>query len=502
MNAIIGMTELMLANPLDKSQIARATTVRNSAMSLLGIINDILDFSKIEARKMEIDCRPFAFPSFIYDTVTMVGMRTSSSKVVLTVIISPEIPFTMVGDDLRIRQTLTNILNNAIKYTREGSITLRVWHEEIELDEEMAMRSIPEGVQNSRMLKLCFSVRDTGIGIREEDMGKLFSDFQRLDSRKNRSVTGTGLGLAITRRLVEMMGGQISVQSVYGEGSVFSWHILCGCREREAEVVPTARIEHAEKITHVLCYEPLACNAEALNEMLISLDVRHTLLKDEEDAMRAFAKSDYSHVLMDLSLAEKAAGVIPAHVKTAVLLWSGEKNHSGIIESLERPILITTLVDLFNGSSMPEHYSSIIQEEGAMGKAFKTRNVRVLVVDDNQINLIVAAGLLEQYGIAVAQADGGKEGIEMARDNEYDIIFMDHMMPDVDGLEATHAIRALGGRHEHSVIVALTANAITDARASFIAAGMNDFLSKPIIISHLQDILLKYLPPEKIVREM
>ncbi|MDR1849366.1 MAG: response regulator [Zoogloeaceae bacterium] len=500
MNAIIGMTELMLANPLDQSQVARATTVRNSAMSLLGIINDILDFSKIEARKMEIDCRPFGFPSFIYDTVTMVGMRTGSSKVVLTVVISPDIPFTLIGDDLRIRQTLTNILNNAVKYTREGSINLRVWYDEIKAGEEMPTSGTPDIGQGFRMLKLCFSVRDTGIGIREEDMGKLFGDFQRLDSKKNRNVTGTGLGLAITRQLVEMMGGRIGVQSVYGKGSTFSWHVLCGCAEKKDEIVPTARIEDPEKITHVLCYEPLACNAEALDAMLSSLKVPHTILKDEEEAMRTFAQGNYSHVLLDLSLAGRAAGVIPDYVKMAVLLWNGEKNNSGINESLERPILITTLADLLNGRTVHEHYASIIQEEGLRGRAFKTRDVCVLVVDDNQVNLIVAAGLLEQYGIHVEQADGGRAGIEMAKAKEYDIIFMDHMMPEIDGLEATHAIRALGGRHEHSIIVALTANAITEARASFIEAGMNDFLSKPIIISHLQDILLKYLPPEKIVR--
>jgi len=502
MNAIIGMTELMLANQLDPSQTARAMTVRNSAMSLLGIINDILDLSKIEARKMEIDCRPFDFPSFIYDTVIMVGMRTGSTKVVLTVVVAPDIPFTMIGDDLRIRQTLTNILNNAVKYTREGNISLRVWGEEVRKpDRKKATQFMSGNDQEFRLLKLCFSVRDTGLGIREEDIGKLFSDFQRLDARKNRNVMGTGLGLAITRRLVEMMGGEISVQSVYGEGSTFSWHILCGYKEGDNGVVPIAQIESPEKITRILCYEPLTCNAEALGEMLASLDVPHAVMTNEKEAMAAFAGSGYSHALIDLSLAQRAARVIPPNVKITVLLWSGEKNNSDIGETLERPLIITTLADLLNERFKHEHYTSIISDQYAKGRAFNTRNVRILVVDDNQVNLMVAAGLLEQYGIHVEQADGGRAGIEMAKAKSYDIIFMDHMMPDIDGLEATRAIRALGGRHEHSIIVALTANAVTEARASFIKAGMNDFLSKPIIISHLHDILLKYLPPEKILRD-
>ncbi|MCL2075619.1 MAG: response regulator [Betaproteobacteria bacterium] len=499
MNAIIGMTELMLANPLDPAQTARAITVRNSAMALLGIINDILDFSKIEARKMEIDCRPFDFASFIYDTVTMIGMRTGNSKVALTVVVSPVIPFTLIGDALRIRQTLTNILNNAVKYTREGNINLRVWSEEAAPDKKVVGQSMSDDDQEIRTLKLCFSVRDTGVGIREADMGKLFSDFQRLDTQRNRNVLGTGLGLAITRRLVEMMGGEIGAQSIYGKGSTFSWHIFCGYKEEDNAIVPVARVEKPEQITHILCYEPLTCNAEALAEMLTSLELPHTMIKTHEEAINAFAKSDYSHAIIDLALAKSAARIIPAYVKTIVLLWSGDKNNSGIGETLERPLIITSLVSLLN--DRPRHEPSIIRDQGAKDKAFKTLNARVLVIDDNQINLVVAAGLLEQYGIEVEQADGGRAGIEMASAKEYDIIFMDHMMPEIDGLKATKAIRALGGRHKYSIIVALTANAVIDARAAFIEAGMNDFLSKPIIISHLQDVLLKYLPPEKILRD-
>ncbi|MDR2637401.1 MAG: response regulator [Zoogloeaceae bacterium] len=498
MNAIIGMTELMLANPLDASQNARAMTVRNSAMSLLGIINDILDFSKIEARRMEIDYRPFDFPSFIYDTVNM-GIR-SKAKVILTAIISPDIPLTLIGDDLRIRQTLTNILNNAIKYTHEGSILLRVWVEEAENKEGEGDResdAAPFAEGDKEWLKLCFSVRDTGIGIREEDMDKLFSDFQRFDTRKNRSIVGTGLGLAITRRLVELMGGEIGVKSVYGKGSIFTWHVLC--KRKEGVTSRIAHIEAPEKIARVLCYEPEKCNADALGEMLVSLKLPYTFETDPENIMRLLRSGIFSHALLDTSLAEKAAAARDEDIQFIFLQWSNEKN-AGFGEIMERPILITTLADILNGRTRREHYMSVTREQSMKIGAFQTRNARVLVIDDNQVNLSVAAGLLGKYGIEVEQASGGREGIDMASANEYDIIFMDHMMPEIDGLDATRAIRALGGRHEHSIIVALTANAVNEARAGFIQAGMNDFLSKPIIISHLQDILLKYLPKEKIVR--
>jgi signal transduction histidine kinase/CheY-like chemotaxis protein len=483
MNAIIGMTELMLANPLAPDQSARALTVKSSAMSLLGIINDVLDFSKIEARRMEIEQRAFDFASFIYDTVNMVGLRsTGKSDLMLSVFISPDIPTTLVGDDLRIRQTLTNILNNAVKYTPAGYVALRVW---CEMQEQGAM-------------KLCFSVRDTGIGIKKEDMGKLFGDFQRLDASKNRSIVGTGLGLAITRRLVELMGGAISVESEYGYGSTFSWFIRCEKQARSKEI---ARVEHPDRIRYVLCYEPYDCNARVMDEMFSALRVRHETHSNASAFMKRLATRDYSHLFVDQSLAEAVAPFKTPGVTFILLSRGGETPVAGAQdETLERPVLITTLSDILNGRAKNERYMSAKRETAMQIGSFSTHGARVLVVDDNAVNISVAVGLLQKYGIEVDTADGGQEGIDKAAANEYDIIFMDHMMPEVDGLEATRAIRGLGGRHERDIIVALTANAVSEARERFIQAGMNDFLSKPIIISHLQEILLRYLPVEKVVR--
>jgi signal transduction histidine kinase/CheY-like chemotaxis protein len=493
MNAIIGMVELLLVNPLDAAQTARAMTVRSSAMSLLGIINDILDFSKIEARKMEINIHSFDFSSFIYDTVSMAGMRMETSRVAMNIIISPDIPMMLVGDDIRIRQVLTNILNNAIKYTRDGEICLRVWIEKIE--DRPDIRAFMEGAD---VVKLCFSVRDTGIGIREKDMSKLFGDFQRLDIQKNRSIMGTGLGLAITKRLIDLMHGEISVESVYGKGSTFSWHIFCGHQKTDGDT-RVARIDHPGNFGHVLCYEPLLCNAEALSEMLGALSMNYIAARSENEAMHVLEKGQCSHALVDISFA-RLAEQFP-NVRFIFLQQSSSSKLSvrnG--EILERPVLITTLADVLNGRVRHEHYRSLSGDQGVKVGSFSTCGAHVLVIDDNQVNLSVAAGLLGKYGISVDLAHGGQEGVDMASANEYDIIFMDHMMPEIDGLEATRMIRLLGGRHERSVIVALTANAIHEARAGFIQAGMNDFLSKPIIVSHLQEILLKYLPPEKILR--
>jgi signal transduction histidine kinase/ActR/RegA family two-component response regulator len=483
MNAIIGMTELMLANPLDSDQAARALTVKSSAMSLLGIINDVLDFSKIEARRMEIERRAFDFASFIHDTVSMVGLSAAGKNdLALTVFVSPDIPSMLVGDELRIRQTLTNILNNAVKYTPAGHIALRVWSETLE-----------QGA-----LKLCFSVRDTGIGIKKEDMGKLFGDFQRLDTRKNRGIMGTGLGLAITRRLVELMGGEISVESEYGYGSTFSWFVCCEKKARGKEI---ARIERPDKVRGVLCCEPRDCNARVLDEMLSALRLRHEIHGNVEAFLARLETRDYSHVFIDQSLANAILPFKAPDVEFILLAWAGEKKVAGVTDKLlERPVLITTLADVLNGRAKNERYMSAQRDTATQSDRFSTRGARVLVVDDNLVNLSVASGLLQKYGIEVDTADNGQEGIDKATAKEYDIIFMDHMMPEIDGLDATRAIRALGGRHKRDIIIALTANVVSEARECFIQVGMNDFLSKPIIISHLQEILLKYLPAEKIVR--
>jgi signal transduction histidine kinase/CheY-like chemotaxis protein len=483
MNAIIGMTELMLANPLDAEQTARALTVRSSAMSLLGIINDVLDFSKIEARRMEIERRAFDFASFIHDTVSMVGLNAAGKNdLALTVSISPDIPATLIGDDIRIRQTLTNILNNAIKYTPAGHIALRVWSETPE-----------QGV-----LKLCFSVRDTGIGIKKEDMGKLFGDFQRLDTRKNRGIIGTGLGLAITRRLVELMGGEISVESEYGYGSTFSWFVCC---EKKAHSREIACVEQPDKVRGVLCCEPRDCNARVMDEMFSALRLRHEVHSNVGVFLTRLETRDYSHVFVDQSLAEAILPFKEPGVEFILLAWADKKRVTGSEDKiLERPVLVTTLADIMNGRAKNERYASAQREATTQIGNFSTRGARVLVVDDNAVNLSVASGLLQKYGIEVDTADGGQAGIDKAAANEYDIIFMDHMMPEIDGLDAARAIRALGGRHERDVIIALTANIVSEAREQFIQVGMNDFLSKPIIISYLQEILLKYLPAEKIIK--
>ncbi|MDR1024822.1 MAG: response regulator [Treponema sp.] len=478
MNAIVGMTDLLLQNSLDPEQAARADTIKGAALSLLNIINDILDFSKIDARKMEIIPQPFSFISFINDTVNMVNLKAAAAGLVFTTAVSKDIPPFINTDEVRLKQCLINLLTNAVKFTPKGCIQLCVWPE------------IPEGGD----LRLHFSVKDTGMGISAGNMKNLFTEFERFDTRKNRSIEGTGLGLAITRRLVELMGGSMSVESVYGQGSVFSFYIVCRGLHRGR----LAAVDNPERI-RALCYEPVSYNAGAFRDMLESLGVSGEV-SGETGRIRALIESGgFTHVFLDSSGKDSFTKYLGnADIKFVLLKEASEKYDSFIPNSLNRPVLISALADVLNGEK--DYRSRRAETRRDIAISFKVINSKILVVDDNPVNLAVARGLLEQYGISTDTADGGEEAVKKVKQTDYDIVFMDHMMSGMDGLDTTRAIRGLGGHFAAVVIIALSANALSGAREQFLQAGMNDFLAKPIILSELRDILRKYLPREKIVK--
>jgi signal transduction histidine kinase/CheY-like chemotaxis protein len=474
MNAIIGMTELMLSDPLTPEQTERAGAIRTAATALLEIVNDILDFSKIDAKKMDIISSPFDFHNFLNDTVNIINIKANEANIAFTVTVAHDMPSVVNLDEIRLKQCLINLLNNAVKFTSKGCISLRAWSE-------------PKA--NGR-LELHFSVTDTGIGIKKEDVDKLFGKFQQLDTRKNRNISGTGLGLAITRRLVKLMGGEIGVESVYGQGSTFSFFVTC-----ERSACPNlAEVQNRD--ASVLCYEPNPYNASSLIETLNDLGVAHVVLTNRGEALGLISQEGYTHVLFDASGHEFAALSPSANGIRFVMLRNVlDPKDACLPDVLTRPLLPTTVAHLLNGDERTVFDVSGDKSAGA----FQTSDVKVLVVDDNQVNLAVAKGLLRRCGASVEVAAGGQEAVDMAKATEYDIIFMDHMMPGMDGMDATKAIRALGGRHSESIIVALTANAVFEARQQFLSSGLNDFLPKPIIVSELHCILMKYLPREKIL---
>ncbi|MDR3119967.1 MAG: response regulator [Clostridiales bacterium] len=357
MNAIIGMSDLMRTDNLDSTQRGYFEDIKKMSKALLQIINDILDFSRIEAGRMEIVPIHFNLLEMLDNVCSMCRFMAEAKELTFRDSFDSNVPTVVFGDDVRIRQVLVNLLNNAVKYTQEGEVTLRVRRAE----------------KDGRSC-ISFTVSDTGVGIKEAELPHLFSAFRQLDAATNRGIVGTGLGLSIVKNLVSLMDGELTVESQYGVGSVFT--LLLPLAEGDPE-----RIERAS-------YTPLLTAAD---------------------------------------------------------------------------------------------------------------DARVLVVDDNGINLKVAVAYLARHNIQADTARSGAEAIEKVRGGHYDLVFMDHMMPEMDGVEATRRIRAMG--FDKLPIVALSANAVSGVRERFLAAGMDDFVSKPIDPTALNVALGKWLPPDKITKE-
>ena len=368
MNAIIGMSNIVLQekNISDKVR-SQVNEIYIAGNNLLGIINDILDISKIEAGKYELVEDKYELPSLLNDVGNVISVRVQDTNARFIMDIDKTLPKLLIGDAVRIRQILLNILGNAAKFTKKGSITLfATWNH----DESEPVIS--------------FDVRDTGIGIKPEDIEDIFGAFNQVDTRKNRNIQGTGLGLAISKHLAELMGGTITVDSIYGQGSIFYIQIV-------------------QKVN----------NYQAIGEKVAE----------------ALQNRQYNSVMN-----QKQIEIIP------------------------RP------------------------------------EAKVLIVDDVKVNLMVAKGMMKKYGMQIDLAMSGKEAIEMVQKKEYDIIFMDHMMPEMDGIDTTKNIRALGASYEKLVIVALTANAVGEAKQMFLEQGLQDFLAKPIEAKELDDVLNRWLP--------
>lgn len=359
MNAITGFAELCLR----EKNYQYAADIKAAAKNLIAIINDILDISKIESGKLELVTSVYSVEDMLNDVISLVYVQLDGkSGIEFKIDIDKRLPKKLFGDEVRIKQILINLLGNAVKFTKAGHIGL----------------SVREISRNGDMSLIMIKVTDTGIGIKREDMSKLFSNFQQVDTKKNREIEGTGLGLSITKNLVEMMNGTITVDSDYGKGSTFT-------------VVIQQKIE------------------------------------------------DSSHISVE------AAKAAPANEEKNTVLYAPD--------------------------------------------------AKVLIVDDNKVNLKVTAQLLSQYGIKCATADSGKKAIQMVRSAYYDLVFMDHMMPELDGVDTTKMIRSQGDAYSKGLpIIALTANAVSGAKEMFLESGLNDFISKPIQLPQLEKVLAKWLP--------
>jgi|YNPMSStandDraft_1061717.scaffolds.fasta_scaffold10405_2 PAS domain S-box-containing protein len=490
LNAIIGMTELVLDSNLEPAQREYLTMVRQSSESLLEVINDILDFSKIEAGKLELEHRLFELRDRLGDTMKSLGLRAHAKGLELSYHVDSNVPDGLIGDVARLRQVIVNLVGNAIKFTPAGEVALDV-HCQSRSDSQVTLH---------------FTVRDTGIGIPPDKLHVIFGAFEQADSSTTRRFGGTGLGLAISSRLVECMGGRIWAESELGRGSTFHFTAVFEVGYDQPAEIPPSLVGSLAGLP-VLVVDDNATNRRILQEMLSAWKMQPTLAASAAEAierLQAAQRSGTSFplVLTDanmpdvdgFSLAEQIRGDKALGSTVIMMLTSGDRpgqlarcQQLGIAAYLIKPIKQSELLDAIVsalGLAIPSEVAAEAPEAPALPP------LRVLLAEDSLVNQKLAVGLLERYGHTVIVAKDGREALAAWQSQPVDVILMDIQMPDMDGLEATAAIRQREAqRGGHVPIIAMTAHAIKGDRERCLAAGMDEYLSKPIRLNQLLEAI-------------
>jgi signal transduction histidine kinase/CheY-like chemotaxis protein len=474
LNSILGIAEIISQMDIPDKAREYLSILAMSGNSLLAIINDILDFSKIESGSMKIESSEYSFTSLLNDTINIIQILfMGKPQLDFIVRIDPTIPDRLIGDEVRIRQILFNLLSNAIKYTNNGYISLNIQHE--------------KSVDSTSLI---ISVDDTGIGIDEENFTNIFDAFTRVNAKQYANIEGTGLGLAITKTLCAMMGGDLSVKSAPQSGSCFT------------AVVPQEYVgeEIAAKVMNpssarALLYIDNPMQLESLLWAFEDLGLPEPcVVRNCKDFGGALLRGNYDYAIVFPKVISACQPVLEGTLtKLIVLTRFNESTGPEHVENLVCPAHSVTLAGILNGER-PESGASRFRRRYAFPAA------RILIVDDIPANLLVAKELLAKYGARIDTATNGADAVEIVKKYPYDIVFMDHMMPGMDGVAATIAIRAKGEnipRCRDVPIIALTANAMSGHREIFLQCGMNDFLAKPIEMEKLDNLLVKYLPVEK-----
>jgi two-component system sensor histidine kinase/response regulator len=498
MNAVIGMTELLLGTELTGVQREYLGIVRDSAESLLALINDILDFSKIEAGKLELDDAPFQIREVLGDTMKGLALRASGKEVEVACHVDPSVPEILHGDALRLRQVVSNLVGNAIKFTQQGEVVLDVLKEESGPDET----------------RLHFSVRDTGIGIPREKQQAIFDAFAQADSSTTRRFGGTGLGLTIASRLVSLMGGRLWVESELGRGSKFHFT----ARFRPAGPLPISAAPRAESLDglRVLVVDDNETNRLILREMLANWKMSPTTAADAESALRELelarkAGQPHQVVLTDVHMPGTDGFQLTERIKSVpnlagtVILMLTSGDGPGDIERCEKvggaahltkPIKQSELFDAIVRVLGIAQHAELVPGDAAPA-APGIRPLRILLAEDSFPNQRLAVGVLSKWGHTVTVANNGHEALAALDKEPFDLVLMDVQMPEMDGYQATAVVREresrLGG---HLPIVAMTAHAMKGDREECLAAGMDGYVAKPIRRAELQKVIQEILGPD------
>ncbi|MCL1903881.1 MAG: ATP-binding protein [Oscillospiraceae bacterium] len=492
MNAILGLSELALREELTKVSRDHVVGIKHAGNHLITIINDILDFSKIESGKMEVIPVDYELSSLVDYATGIIRMRVIDLPILFTANVDPDIPEHLIGDEMRLKQMMLNLLSNACKYSKGGYVKLDVSFETID----------------ERTIMLNISVADSGIGIKKENIGKLFADFVQIgETIDNKGVEGTGLGLAITHGFAVAMGGKVTVKSKYGVGSIFTISVPQKIdKTKENELF--ASVEDKKKNVSALIYETREIYTDSLIKSISGLGINFNLAKTQSDFIEKTERKKYDFTFVPSFFhdsARKALRKLGREDATLILVAEfGEHIIETVTtKTLTMPAHTGDVADIFNDSVKSG------KNKNKRGFSFIAPSARVLVVDDINTNLMVAQGLMATYKMTIDLCKSGKESIEMVKNNNYDIIFMDHMMPEMDGIEATSNIRNLKvdgngykGRksdyYKKLPFVALTANAVSGMKEMFLQNGFDDFLAKPIDVNILNTIIERWLPKDKI----
>jgi two-component system sensor histidine kinase/response regulator len=483
MNGVIGITDLMLDTDLTGEQRCLAETIRSSGNALLTVINDILDFSKVEAGKLTFEEIDFDPHGMLEGTLESLAERAQAKKIELAGFIEPAVPTRIRGDAGRIRQVLTNLVGNAIKFTEIGEVTVRV-----SCDKE-----------NEKGCVLRFKVSDTGKGIAPEDQTRLFEAFSQGDSSTTRKFGGTGLGLAISRHLVEKMGGKIGFESTVGAGSTF-WFTVCLQKSASLESIPDE--SHRLVDLRVLVVDDNSTSRKFLHEQVIAWKMRNGKATSGADALSSLRKAaregdPYPLAIIDLNM-PKMDGVglareikaDPQIAETRLILLAGfgkrinsEELHSaGFTDWCVKPVRQSALFNCLTNAVLDASAKSQSNSEPPVLHYPQRQNTRVLVAEDNEVNQQVALGQLRRLGYIADAVPNGLAVLEALEKTHYDVILMDCQMPEMDGYEATRRIRERKSTSPPPYIIAVTAHAMQGAREKCLAAGMDDYVSKPIVL--------------------
>ena len=479
MNAVIGMSDLLLQMDLKLEQRDYLETIRNSGNALLAIINDILDYSKIDGDKLELEILPFDLANCIEVSMDLVATKAAEKDLELTYFQEDDVPTMLIGDEIRLRQILINLLGNAVKFTEKGEVMLFV--------------SSSPGQDGK--VKLHFTVKDTGIGISQENLGKLFQSFTQVDSSTTRYYGGTGLGLAISRRLVMMMGGEISVESMPGKGSTFCFTILCDVSTQSVTPSPDDSIL-AEK--SVLIVEENESVRRMLSKAVMSWKMNVAAMAGGKEAAEILEREKFDFAIVDaflpdmdgLLLCRQIRGIKsnPFIVMISQIGSKAERDPS-VSGWLSKPIKPRQLKRLLINLLLPQSKKvQAAESELPAGQLQRRSDLAILLAEDNPINQKVALSMLKRLNYGADVANNGLDVLSSLERKAYDVILMDIQMPDMDGLDATCCIRELK-IEKQPYIIAMTAYALDGDREAFLKAGMNDYLSKPILIEELKNAL-------------